>query len=164
MTLVTLQTSMAVGTILLAVAGCSKPTPEPSVPASVTETSPAATPAAARSESPLAAGGTAQCPGCAENFAIFDSDTNQRISLQEFLARPHANSDPEAVFRARDGNGDGSLTVAEFCSAFGAGGVPGDCTGSAATAGAERRPGMGMGRGDGSISEQEFTALPHPPR
>jgi len=166
MTLMTLQTSMAIGAVLLAVAGCSpKPALEPNVPASGAETRSASSPSAASSASTLAAGGSARCPGCAENFAVFDTDTDQRVSLQEFLARPHTTPDPEAVFRARDGNGDGYLTAAEFCSRSSPRGAPDDCAGSAAydykgrtvTSVAEQRrsiPRLGQGK-----SVQELTCM-----
>lgn len=54
--------------------------------------------------------------GCSENFTAFDSDGDDRVSKGEFTAQPHVERDPAAWFDARDANGNGELTRAEFCS------------------------------------------------
>lgn len=94
-------------------------------------------------------------PGCARNFAAFDANSDGGVSSDEFLARPHALPDPDAMFAARDRNTDGTLTVEEFCMGWGAAGDSrvsrGTSTGSSgapgAGMGAARGPGIGMGPG-----------------
>jgi Ca2+-binding EF-hand superfamily protein len=132
----------------LAFGACSpKPTPE-------ANTAPPSTAAAPESAAPPRA-------GCAQNFAAFDANRDERVSRQEFLERPHAQPDPEAIFQARDGDADGSLTSEEFCSGWrgpaaaggprggpgGAGMGLGACGGPGKGPCAE--PGMGMGPGAG---------------
>jgi hypothetical protein len=141
----------------LAFGGCSpKPTPEATAP-------PTAAPApelAAPEVAPATA--APQRPGCAQNFAAFDANGDQRLSRQEFLDRPHAQPDPEAIFRARDGDADGSLTSDEFCSGWHgptARGGPGSSAGGGAALGPRgcaepgtgpcAGPGMGMAPGAG---------------
>lgn len=177
---------MAFITAALALAGCSpKPTQEAQVAASSEE---AATPSAAPPPAPQAKVGAPR-PGCAQNFAGFDANGDQGVTLQELLAQPHAHPDPEAVFRARDGDADGSLTADEFCSGWRgpttAGQGPGSGAGTAgAGPGMGMGPGAGMGRGmgagpgggprceahfarfdadgDANVTEAELAALPHP--
>jgi hypothetical protein len=121
-------------------------------------------------------------PGCAQTFVAFDANGDQRLSRQEFLDRPHAQPDPEAIFQARDGDADGSLTSDEFCSGWrgstargrpgggpaGGGGAlgPGGCAepGTGPCAGPRMgiapgvAPGMGRGpsRGGGRRCEAHF--------
>lgn len=144
----------------LAFAGCSpKPTPEAQTASEPTAPAPApAAPAPAPAPVPE---GAAPRPGCAQNFAAFDANGDQHVSRQEFLERPHAHPDPDAVFAARDRDADGSLTSDEFCSGWrgptaagpgrGPAGGPAmgrrDCAGPGTGPCAE--PGMGMGRGAG---------------
>jgi Ca2+-binding EF-hand superfamily protein len=199
------QTQLVFFAAALAFGGCSpKPTPEASTPPTAAAAHEPAAPAAV----PEAA---SPRPGCAQNFAAFDANGDQRLSRQEFLERPHAQPDPEAIFHARDSDADGSLTSDEFCSgwrgptargvpgrgpagggpAMGSGACAGPGTGPCAGPGMGMAPGgPGMGRGPGSgpgmgggrgggsrceahfarfdtngdanISEEEFTALPHP--
>ena len=144
----------------LAFAGCSpKPTPEAQAAPASTSAAPApAAPAPAEATAPE--GVAPPRPGCAQNFAAFDANADQRVSRQEFLERPHANPDPDAVFAARDRDADGSLTSDEFCSGWrgptaagpgrgpaGAGMGKGGCAGPGTGPCAE--PGMGMGPGAG---------------
>jgi hypothetical protein len=182
------RTWTVLGTAALVAAACS---PKPSQEATAAApTQSAAAPEAAAIATPVDTSATPPAPassrpGCANNFASFDSNADQRVSLEEFLARPHANPDPSAVFSARDSDGDGALTNAEFCSGSGPGAAPpgcrgagaGGCPGMAASGGHGHGPGSGMGHGggprcegnftrfdangDGKVSEQEFLALPH---
>jgi Ca2+-binding EF-hand superfamily protein len=93
---------------ILSLAAC-QPSSPPQAPTAAAATSPAAngpvTPRAARAR-----------PKCAERFAQFDINHDERVSLEEFRAQPHARPDPEGVFKARDGDSDGALSAAEFCT------------------------------------------------
>jgi hypothetical protein len=148
----TFHTSIAAGAIALAVGAC---TPKPSQEARAAASSEA--PAPTTSSSAAETAGPAPLPrrGCAQNFTEFDSNTDQRVSLDEFLAQPHAHPDPNAVFHARDGDGDGALTAAEFCSGWqanvakGDGMEPGAPNPSAGRGPGGRGPGASMGPGAG---------------
>jgi Ca2+-binding EF-hand superfamily protein len=140
----------------LAFAGCvPKPTPEAQAAPALTAAAPAPATAPESASPPR--------PGCPQNFAAFDDNGDQRVSRQEFLERPHAHPDPEAIFQARDGDADGSLTSDEFCSGWhgptaagpgrgpagsagmGRGGCPGPGTGPCAGPGMAMDPGAGPG-------------------
>jgi hypothetical protein len=53
---------------------------------------------------------------CEQHFAAFDSDSNGKVTKDEFLAWPHPRGDAENIFSARDLDHDGSITRGEFCS------------------------------------------------
>jgi Ca2+-binding EF-hand superfamily protein len=92
-----------------ALTGCSRQSPEPPPPSEVATMRPAAGP-------PMS--GSRRSSHCFANFDGFDADADGRVSRDEFMSRPHAARDPEAVFRARDQNADGSLTSPEFCTGY----------------------------------------------
>lgn len=140
--------------VALAFAGCS-PKPPPEAQAAPAPTAAAPAPATAPE------GVAPPRHGCAQNFAAFDANGDQHLSRQEFLERPHAHPDPDAVFDARDSDADGSLTSDEFCSGWrgptaagpGTGPAGGAATGKRGCAGPGTRPcaepGIGMGPGPG---------------
>jgi len=106
-------THHALGLIVFALtlptSACSrKPIPE----------SPREIPALDSTAGPIALNGPDPRTSCAEYFASFDDDDDQRVSLVEFSFRPHEDFDPAGAFRGRDANGDGSLTESEFCSGW----------------------------------------------
>jgi Ca2+-binding EF-hand superfamily protein len=133
---------IALATLALA-AGCSRS----NAPAS-REKGPEMTPAAGPARETTEPGSPAPArPRCRENFAAFDDDGNGFVSRDEFGARPHAHTDPAALFRDRDTNGDDKLTESEFCSGW----RPGTAV----------RPGVretqspsGAGRGAGGMRRQ----------
>jgi Ca2+-binding EF-hand superfamily protein len=156
----------------LAFAGCSpKPTPE-------AQAAPAPT-AAAPAPATGPDGAAPPRPGCAQNFTAFDANGDQHVSRQEFLERPHAHPDPDAIFDSRDRDVDGSLTSDEFCASWhgrmaaGPGGGPaggagmarggcagpgtGPCAGPGMGMGPGAGPPMGMGRGGGPRCEAHFS-------
>ena len=122
---------------------------------------------------------------CAEHFAAFDDNDDQKVSQVEFTLRPHAHTDPAGVFKDRDANGDGSLTEFEFCSGWR--GTSGTMTARGPSG--MRGPGMDSGHGnsmrhrrmgepmmgmrcehhfdafdvnrDGKLTNDEFAAWPH---
>jgi hypothetical protein len=93
--------------------GCSRSSAPPGP-----ETRPEMTPAAGQAETTEPGSSAPTRPGCRENFAAFDDDGDGFVSRDEFAARPHAHSDPAALFRDRDANGDDRLTESEFCSGW----------------------------------------------
>jgi Ca2+-binding EF-hand superfamily protein len=124
--------------------------------------------------------------GCTQHFKAFDKDNSGDVSKEEFLSVGHRVATPGSMFEARDENGDGKLTEAEFCAAWGRGRGRGMGPGR----GSRMGPGRGMGsRGgpgmmgrrrlmqsreqcmqhfkrfdkdsNGSISEEEFIAFGH---
>jgi len=192
--------SLALAAVLAALAACATRAaqdtrPVASTPAAAESTaagvtSPPVAVAPVLAEPSLAA--HAARPGCAQNFGAFDANTDQRVSLEEFLSRPHALPDAEGVFASRDADADGSLTATEFCAGWGTGGGP--RMGKGPSPGEPGRgpgmgmvPGMGMGprkglgtgmahgggrceqhfarfdaNADGNVTDAEFVALPHP--
>lgn len=143
-------TRIALTAAVLAFAGCSpKPTQEAQA---------AAAPAGAAPE-PAPDEAAPPRPGCTQSFTAFDTNGDQRVSRLEFLERPHAHPEPDALFESRDSDRDGALTSAEFCSGWhgpmaglpgrgpaGGGGVSqGPCAGPGTGSCVE--PGMGMGPG-----------------
>ena len=54
--------------------------------------------------------------GCEQRFAAFDSDSNGKVTKEEFLAWPHAQGDAETIFGERDRDHDGSISPDEFCT------------------------------------------------
>lgn len=96
------------------------------------------------------AAGTSQPPAmrCAQNFRVFDANHDGRVSKPEFLAHPHLRANAEQIFAARDSNGDGFLTEAEFCSGRGRGMGPamgGRHMGPGMTGGQHNPASTGMG-------------------
>lgn len=163
----TTQPSLAMASLLIALAACATQTTQDkgaaSLPAAAPEApAPTTTPAPAAASSPAAPAAPSASapsrPACASNFAAFDTNADERVSREEFLDRPHAHPDPESVFSARDADADGVLTSAEFCSGWhpgrgphmsggpgmGPAGRPGMGAGGMGPA---RGPGMGMGPG-----------------
>lgn len=142
-------------------------------------------PALASAASLTALSGPNMRTSCAEHFAAFDDDDDQRVSLVEFNLRPHADTDPAGVFSGHDANGDGSLTETEFCSGWR--GAPGAMTTSGPSmmqgAGVDSGHGYSMGHRrmggpmmgmrceqhfdvfdvnrDGKLTKDEFAARPH---
>ena len=156
---------LAVASFTLLLGACS---PKPSTEARAAPSSEADPPPAMPATVAPAASDATPRPECTQNFHAFDADADQRVSLEEFRARPHAHPDPEGVFRSRDGNADAFLDGVEFCSRW--------QTNVAAPPGMGMGPGAGKGPGmaceehferfdansDGNVTEQEFIALPHP--
>jgi Ca2+-binding EF-hand superfamily protein len=114
--------------------------------------------------------GPAANPHCLGNFEAFDDDSDDRITRDEFGARPHADPDPDALFRERDRNADGSLTPEEFCSGFHEGSlgrtVPSCCmrrpgTAPMLNAGCEEHYEAFDSGGNGKLTLDEFAAWPH---
>ena len=111
--------------------------------------------------------------------------TNRYALCSFALARPHDNPDPEGVFRSRDHDGDGSLTVSEFCSGWRSASGPAEGSGPGVGFAASMSPGRGSGTGqlragasmmgarcgqhfdafdtdhDGKLTTQEFATWPH---
>jgi hypothetical protein len=59
---------------------------------------------------------------CQENFKSMDTNNDQAVSKDEFLAAPHGHmKSPEQMFTSMDTNGNKSLDVNEFCAHTGKG-------------------------------------------
>lgn len=65
---------------------------------------------------PASSSGRSAGPRCTENFKLFDENQDGKVTKAEFMRYRHWRADPEQVFTARDQDGDGALTEAEFCS------------------------------------------------
>jgi len=164
--MMTTPTSLMTATIAVALAACATMPAEDKGSASLTAaaTEPqtqSTTPSPAPTEPAAPPTSAPARPGCPSHFAGFDTNADERVSRDEFLAHPHARPDADKIFSAIDADGDGVLTSTELCSgephgghrmSAGPGMGPGDCPGMAAGAmGSARGPGMGMGpaRGPG---------------
>lgn len=53
---------------------------------------------------------------CQKRFIALDADGDMKITQEEFLAVPHRRADPAGFFKHLDGNGDGTVSLAEFCN------------------------------------------------
>jgi hypothetical protein len=69
---------------------------------------------------------------CQERFDALDTNHDEKLTLEEFMAAPHHRGNAEEMFKAMDVNGHGYITKDEFCSGRGRG-----------------RGGMGRGMGQG---------------
>jgi opacity protein-like surface antigen len=59
---------------------------------------------------------------CQENFKAMDTNNDNTLSKQEFMAAPHGHmKSPEQMFTSWDTNGDKSLDLEEFCAHAGKG-------------------------------------------
>jgi hypothetical protein len=59
---------------------------------------------------------------CQENFKSMDTNNDQAVSKEEFLAVPHAHvKSPVEMFTAKDTDGNKSLDLNEFCAHAGKG-------------------------------------------
>ena len=59
---------------------------------------------------------------CQENFKSMDTNNDQTVSKDEFLAAPHAHmKSPEQMFSSMDTDGNKSLDLNEFCTHAGKG-------------------------------------------
>ncbi len=76
---------------------------------------------------------------CQERFDALDTNHDEKLTEEEFMAAPHHRGNPEEMFKAMDVNGRGYITKDEFCSGRGRG-----------------RHGMGggMGQGQGTGTNQ----------
>lgn len=150
--------------LAIAAIACSRQTSGSRTADAVAEMTPASGTAVPRS-------GSAEIPQCLRNFEGFDEDSDDRVTRDEFGARPHAHPHPDALFRERDQNSDASLTPEEFCSGFhgrppGPIARPGCCMRkpsmhSMMNAGCEEHYGVFDSDGDGRLTPDEFAAWPH---
>ena len=58
---------------------------------------------------------------CQEKFEQLDTDKDDQVSYEEFIAISHPGGQAESIFKARDKDADGYLTVEEFCRGKGPG-------------------------------------------
>ncbi|NLI31609.1 MAG: hypothetical protein GX422_02335, partial [Deltaproteobacteria bacterium] len=53
---------------------------------------------------------------CQDRFTSLDTNKDGKVDEAEFAAIEHRRGTPEEIFKARDANADGLLTMEEFCS------------------------------------------------
>lgn len=58
---------------------------------------------------------------CQEKFAELDVSKDGKVTFEEFSAISHPGGQAELLFKARDKDADGVLTVEEFCQGKGLG-------------------------------------------
>jgi hypothetical protein len=58
---------------------------------------------------------------CQERFNRLDSNSDGKVTFEEFGTIEHPRGTPEEIFSSRDLNGDGFLTEEEFCESRGMG-------------------------------------------